>query len=280
MKGIRLQLAFISLAGILPTASAGTMGQADYNNGYYAGVGGSFNAARLRTDTSAVLTATSGFTPLGVLSGSTGEYKNSDHSAAFEAKLGYQQTIQSSPWLWNIEFLYQYSGIKMAASGAEAAPGTRFFLTSNTSFITDELRTNRVETKMNNAFMLPLGLGHLYSRGSIYAAAGPALFKLQHHRFMTSDNLSALYVGTINDFPMTNWLWGGVMQAGLTWFIEPQWFLKMNYSYGLTGKKINSNTVGYAANLNNGLNDGTLRIANRERYTTQSIALSINRMFG
>lgn len=247
--------------------------------GLFIGLGGSYNFVRINSEMSGTLNAISGFPPTGVFWGTTGDYSNKKQAFAPEGQIGYFRHFKDSNWLWGIDFLYQYSRIKKSADGDVNAPGTYIHFINPSVNVTDEVSINSVETKVNHELMLPVFIGYSLTNSFIYLGAGPSLFRTQHNMAPGSDTHSGFYMGDINGFSNTRWVWGSAVQTGMAFYLNPAWFLKLNYSYAQTGHYNVGNSVPFSPEINGGLNKGIVSFNTSHRLIAQEVAVSINRLF-
>ena len=275
MKYVKLSLVALCFNSLCSLAYAGTMGPAAPVNetGFFVGIGASYNYGQLDSDLSVSLNAASGVPPLGVFTGTAGSYNNNDQAFAPEAQVGYFKYFNGSQWLWGLEFLYQYSNLEISTNNVSVLVANPFVN------VTDFIRAGQIRTNVDNTLMLPVFIGHSFMNGFVYAGVGPALFDTTQTVSNSNDIFSALYIGNINKFSESEWIWGGVAQAGIAYYVNPTWFLKLNYSCAFTGNYNRNNTVAYAAGINNGLNSGTMTFNTQENLVTQEVALSINKVF-
>jgi hypothetical protein len=136
-----------------------------------------------------------------------------------------------------------------------------------------------LRTNVNDTLMLPVFIGHSFMNGFVYAGAGPSVFCTTQKISTVEDTTSALYFGTINNMNNSQWIWGGAVQASLAYYVNPTWFLKLNYTCAFTGNYTVNNATVFSPGVNNGLNGGTLALSTREKLVTQEVALSINKVF-
>lgn len=281
MKHTGLLLSALSLA--ISSTFAGSSGTASSTptnqTGFFLGLGGAYNMARINSDTSGILNAISGFPPTGLFWGATGSYSDTKQAFAPEGQVGYFQPFNGSNWLWGIEFLYQYSRIKTTTYGGSMAPGTYINLINPNENITNEVNISAIRSKIHDELMLPVFIAHSLTRSFIYLGVGPSLFRAQHDIYPSSDALSGFYMGDINGFSNTKWVWGGAVQAGIAYYINPAWFLKLNYSYARTGHYKESHFAPFSPEVNGGLNAGIVYFNTSHRIIAQEVAVSINKVF-
>lgn len=275
MDRIRLLLAF-GMLGISSWAHAGEGGAVSSlvmnPTGYYLGLGGSYNQARVKSNTWSVLDATSGMPPTGHFSGAGYDHYSSAQVFSPQIQAGYFQNFSGSNWLWGIELLYQYS-----KAGAKSRDSTvnLINLPVNT---TDAIGTD-IQTKVNSAFVLPAFIGHSFANSFIYLGVGPSLVRIHDTVYASSDDFSGYYIGTLNSFSDIHWRWGGAVQAGMAYSLNPSWFLKLDYTYTAIGRYDRNNFIAFSQENNGGLNAGTVSFNTRQRLATQDVALTINKLF-
>ena len=248
------------------------------HTGLFIGLGGSYNWAKVNANTSGTLNAISGIPSLGIMSGTTGSYSNSAQALAPLGKIGYIQNFTNSNWLWGIDFLYQYSEIKIRSYGNDMDPGTSITLLNSTANTTDKITMATMQIKVSDTFLLPVFLGHSFKNYFVYLGVGPYLFKTQYNVYDSTDMLSAHYIGKVDKFADTKWMWGGLAQTGFAYYLSQTWFLDINYTYAITGEYSTEFSSTFAPAVNGGLNSGTLNFSNNQRLVNQEIALSINKI--
>ena len=277
----RIGFVFALLLSI-PLAFSGTLGTTSSpsnQTGFFLGVGGGYNAVRSTVDTSGILSATAGMPPLGTFAGKMGSSSHTQRKFAPEVQAGYLQHINHSDWLWGFEFLYQYSRIKHRIQDHSWSAGAGLNLLNTTQDTADELRISAIQTRVRDEFALPIFIGHSFTNSFLYLGAGPSLFNTKYNMYSSSDELSGYYIGVIDGFSNSKWVWGSTIQAGMAYYLNPSWFLKLNYAYSVTGKHKTKNAKLFLAELNGGLNDGLVLFKTSQRITAQEIALSINKVF-
>lgn len=256
---------------------AGTQGEVSptslNQDGFFLGVGGSYNNGQVSADTSLTLTAANGFPPLAVFAGSTGSYKQTAQRFSPEAQLGYFKYLSASQWLWGVEFLYQYSNLSLNAIDFST------LLASPSTIVRDTLQLGGVRNDINHSLMLPFFLGHSYSKGFVYGGIGPSVFYTTQRVAYVDESHSANYIGIINGLAKSQWVPGGAAQVGLTYYLNPSWFLKINYTCAFSGNYSINKEVAFVDGVNNGLNSGSLTLNTRQSLITQEAALSINKLF-
>ncbi len=276
---------FVSALSVLfssSIANAGTIGAAETSlsqTGFFIGAGGSYNIIRSNANTSGTLNAISGLPPLGTFTGTTGSYTITQKNISPEVQAGYFQHISHSNWLWGAEFFYQYSQNGQTIYGEPQDPGAFINLLSPGINTRDEITFSAVQMNTHHQLALPIFLGRIFANSFIYLGGGPALIRTKLKVYSSDDTLSGYYAGTINGFSNAKWLWGGAVQGGLAYYVAPTWFLKLNYTYSVTGQYKTANSMSFSPSINEGFNTGLVAFQTSQRITAQELALSINKVF-
>lgn len=266
--GLMSSLAFAGTLGAVSAASAN-------QTGLFIGLGGSYNVARLDANLLGTLNVTGGFPPLGIFSGGRESFHNRAEDFSLEAQAGYFKHFPGSEWLWGLEFLYQYTNLKIKAPGSIYA----LDLSNPAASTTDTLSIAAIYAKVNDTLMLPAFIGRSYKNSFIYAGIGPALLNTQQKIAELSDTDSAYYLGSMEGISKRKWIWGGAVQAGMAYYVNSSWFFKLNYSCAFTGNYTIEKNVAFTPELNHGFNSGTLRFYSRQSLVSQEVALSLNKVF-
>ncbi|CDZ79315.1 Opacity protein antigens [Legionella massiliensis] len=279
MKHIGLAVSAFGLSSLISLANAGDMGAEPLNKtGLFLGVGGGYNQIEIKTKTLGVLNAQDGFPPLGLYTGES-NYSKTKEAFAPEAKIGYFSHFANSNLLWGLEFLYQYSGVKIKTTRDKLGSGAAIQLADPTQNVTDFLSMNPVKTRVHTEFMLPVFLGYSLANSFLYAGVGPAVFQLKRTVGRINDESSGLFIGNAAGFSNSEWIWGGAARAGIAYYLNPSWFLNLNYSYSFTGNTHLNNRKLFTPAINTGLNSGSIAFNTRQRLNAQTISLSINKVF-
>lgn len=250
-------------------AHAGTMGKSQFS-GMYLGFGGSYAYAHMEANSSANLNALSGFPPLALFSGITGNYNQSDASVSPDVYAGFLHPF-TSEWLGGVELNYNYSRTGFTYLGA-------FEVAAPSVGVTDQLRLNPLKNKVTSNLKMPFSIGRSFNNSFFYLGAGPAVFQVQQQLSVT-DALSGFYLGSIERLSQQQWVWGGAVDAGLAYYLNPTWFLKVNYSYARTQNYTMNQSGSFSRQVNGGLNGGTFGMATHQQIKIHDLALSLNKLF-
>lgn len=268
-------IGLLALYLLISTASAGSGGEIGSPNlgGFFVGIGAAYDTLQIKSNTSAELHVISGFPPLGLFYGARGAYDDSVDRVAPMAQAGYFRSFNDNGWLWGLKFLYKNSQLEVTRN----TTSIHFF--NPVENVNNELVVEGFQTKMEHQLMLPLFIGHSFRNSFLYLGAGPSLQNVEHSVFQSTDNDSAFYIGNLNGFSQEKWLWGGAVQAGMAYYLNPSWFLMLDYTYSKTKKYNQNHLVSFSPEVNNGLNSGFMSFNSNQRFTTQSVSLSINKVF-
>lgn len=242
--------------------------------GLFIGLGGGYSWSQINAETSATLNSISGTPPNVIFTGSSDNFKDKSQDVFPEARLGYFGHFSTGPWLWGVQLLYQYLGAEIKTNNQN------IHLKNASVATTDQIIINDAKTKVTDAFILPVFVGYSIKDSFIYLGIGPSLFKTEYDLDNVADNHSAFYIGNINQFSdTTTWMWGGAVQAGIAYYLNPTWFLNLSYLYSITGEYTTNHSATFASDVNGGLNNGNLQLKNQQRFTTQEVGISINKIF-
>ena len=127
-------------------------------------------------------------------------------------------------------------------------------------------------------------VGHSFEQSFIYFGAGPSLSRTQSSLngvigFADLNGVHTNITGLADSFASSSWVFGGAAVIGATYFLDRFWFLDFSYTYA----SMLVQTTGFSAPFSSssfGYTDtGTLSGTYSGRVITQSVALSINRVF-
>ncbi|MFO0993636.1 MAG: hypothetical protein U1E67_17080 [Hyphomicrobiales bacterium] len=85
--------------------------------------------------------------------------------------------------------------------------------------------------------------------------------------------------GTPLDLSGSKWMWGGAVQAGITYFVGNSWFVDLNYTFARSGKYKLEYSAPFTNLVNGYTYSGTVGVENQDTITSQSVSLTINMMF-
>jgi hypothetical protein len=260
------------------------------DSAFYLGIGGSFNSVDFNSqsiEATGLSNAYDKTTGAFLSSGSAGGPPvnlgmGSQTGFAPGAQAGYFKHFQDSKWLWGAKFSYNGLGLSSTAQNFLIPQSGSYGASSFTGNAT--VRT--FKTNISHQFALMPFIGHSFDNSFIYAGAGPTVSQINTN----IDNLIGFadikgnvtdISGTPQNFSSSQWVVGGAVTVGATYFLDASWFIDANYNIAMTP----SQTANYSSTFNNTNGNtninytGSLIGSSTGKTTTQTISISINRAF-
>lgn len=289
---MRSALLKLSTLGLALTSLA--IAQADVpDSGFFAGVGGSYNSMKASEALSGIgISNVYDDTGLLVASGTAGGPASpldlSQSTFAPLIQTGYFSHFTNSNMLWGVKFFYQY--LNATPSSNATVPQTGEFTPRNgdPNQFTGYVTIGSVQTKITHEFALIPFIGRSFQNSYIYLGAGPAFFRTTTN---LNDGIGYAQIGTSLDdltgqpvsFSNPRWVWGGAAELGMTYFLNPTFFLDLNYTLAITQNyTINDSglfTSSFVTNGHSYSSAGTFYMSDSQHEIIQSIMLSINKAF-
>ena len=255
--------------------------------GWFAGLGGSVNGVNFDQDMFAngVGNVYSGTTLVatGAAGGPANPRENTEWIFAPGAQLGYFGHFGASNWMWGGKVVYRY--VDATATTRDIAPQAGVLQTlSGPDSFTGNVVIGSYRTKLDHEIAFMPFIGRSFARSSIYLGAGPALFRTETIiddavGFADVNGMHADATGAPLDFSSSQWVWGGAAQIGLTYYLDRDWFLDVNYTYARSKKFKNDFSAPFASTSLGYYDVGTLFVSPSQRVTDQSVSVTINRRF-
>ena len=195
---------------------------------------------------------------------------------------GYFEHFQSSQWLWGAKFGYNGLG--------QSSTTNSFLIPQYGSYGATPFTGNAVvqsfKTNIAHQFSLIPFIGHSFEKGFVYAGAGPTLSQINTN----IDNLIGFadikgertdISGAPQNFSSSQWVVGGALTVGATYFLDASWFIDVNYNISTTPNQ----TANYSSTFNNTNGNtnvnysGSLIGSSTAKTTTQAVIISINKAF-
>ena len=254
---------------------------------WFVGLGGSFNTVNFDQDmfASGVSRVFQGETLVGVgqAGGPANPRQDTQSTFAPAAQLGYFAHFAESNWLWGAKFHYRYPDATATTPDIVPQVGMLETVSGSDSF-TGNVVIGSYRTRLNHELAFIPFIGHSFARSYVYLGAGPALFET-HTKidnaigFANVNGMRGDVTGAPVNFASSQWIWGGVAQIGLVYFLDHDWFLDLNYSYARTEKFTSDFSAPFASTSSGFQTNGTLFVSPSQRVTDQSFTVSINRRF-
>lgn len=197
-------------------------------------------------------------------------------------QLGYFQKLKDSNYLWGIKFSYSYLGGTTATNDYIRVP--QYGSYSNGTPFTGNAIASSYQKTINHQFALIPYFGQAFDRGTIYAGIGPTFSQVSTKinnlvGFADINGNRTDISGTPQNFSASQWVWGGAVMLGGTYYLDKSWFLDFSYTYSMTQNKTASyNSTFYNPSSPNTYS-GSLIGSSTGTATVQSVTLTINKVF-
>lgn len=259
------------------------------NSAFFAGFGGSFNSVKFTDQNiyaqgvSAVFTD-GGFYAGGAAGGSTSPGFGTEETFAPGVQAGYFDHFGNSQWLWGAKFSYNRLGAE-AESEHIAVPQDGGFTGGNTDTFSGNVMVRSYQTKIENQIALMPFVGRSFDKSYVYFGAGPTLSQVKStltgvtgFAYINEEHYDI--TGTPSSFAETNdWVWGGAVTAGATYFFTPNWFIDASYTFSKTKTKTNDFSTPFSTSVDEYTDVGILSGNYGTSTNTQTFTVSINRAF-
>ncbi|MCJ8143049.1 outer membrane beta-barrel protein [Ancylobacter sp. A5.8] len=278
------------VAGAAPAAAAPpTSTSLVPDSAFFIGAGASFNATRFSDQNlyaQGVSTISQNGVPIGAgyAGGNVDPGFGTEYSIAGAVQLGYFQHFQASDWLWGVKLTYNYLGTE-AETGPIAVPQSGAFTGPSSASFTGNVVGGSYSSRVDNQFSLVPFLGRSFDWGFVYLGAGPTLSRVRYDfnnvvGFADINGVHYDITGRPDDSSSKDWVVGGEVIVGATYFLSESWFVDLSYSYTVTGNTSKGYSGPFSTTARGGFEDvGILSGTFSGASSTQSIMVSINRVF-
>ncbi|WP_431301490.1 outer membrane protein [Sediminicoccus sp. BL-A-41-H5] len=260
-------------------------------SGLYIGAGGSINVARFDTQNTYFAGVSDAFqNGVRVLSGAAeGPARNpigSDVAAAPNAQIGYYRNFRDSRWLWGAKASYSYLGASASASNS-LLPQFGGFTTTDGTYVpfTGNGVARSYQMRAQHQVTLTPFLGYTTDRGFLYLGGGPTLTRIQTDvngliGFADINGQVTNVSGPPQNFSSAGWVWGGMVIAGVTWFLTPDWFLDFAYTASATQRQSGVHNSPFINTADpRGVTQGSVFLSTSGGVVIQGATLTLNRRF-
>ncbi|KTD10824.1 hypothetical protein Lgra_1790 [Legionella gratiana] len=284
----------LSALAFSSTVFSGSMGSISSlkDKGFFVGIGGSYSSVNLEKQTlwgKGVNSAYLGpiLTSTGSASGYSDPFYQNENLFSPQGQVGYFQHFTASPNFWGIKFIYDYLNAHFSDNNMTIAQaGSNYnVITGVTTDFTGNYLVDSVQTSVNHELLLLAFIGHSFQNINIYLGGGPVVFGMQSNIYNLvgyadyKGNPGTDISGAPVNLSQSMWEWGGAAQLGLTYFLNPSWFLDFNYTYARTGR----NTIKYVSPFTNQIGPdhlvGTSYINPSQQVAAQSFSITMNKLF-
>lgn len=261
------------------------------NSAFFGGFGGSFNSTRF-TDQNVYAQGVSAvfqddsqsLFALGAAGGSTSPGFGNESTFSPALQGGYFGHFGNSPWIWGAKLSYNYLGAE-AKSENIAVPQAGGFIGGSASSFTGNVVIRSYETKIQNQILLTPFVGRSFDRSYFYFGAGPTLSQVKSTLsgvvgFADINGTHYDITGTPDSFSTTNnWVYGGAVTAGATYFLTPSWFIDASYTFAKTRTRTNDFSTPFSTTTDGFTDAGILSGNYGTSTSTQTVSVSLNRAF-
>ena len=216
-------------------------------------------------------------------------FHNTSNTLAPELQAGYFKHIKNTQNLYGIKFSYQYLGSTATNSNLYIPQlGEMVSSTGTTSSLFGYVNGDSIQVTTSHEFNLLAVIGRSLGNKYFYLGAGPALFNMRSKNYDSIgyaeyEGVTVDVTGLVNYSSPPVWAWGGAAQLGMTYFINPTWFIDASYTYAATGNNMKPHEQAFANSSSIGnvnyTASGTLFTKDTLRVNNQTLALSINKVF-
>ena len=281
------------LAALLPALTAqGAQAQTLPAQAFYLGLGGAYADADFgRQDVFAVGTSDvyegGTLVATGTAAGPA-RFSMPDASGLAPAlQGGYFRQAPGGDWVWGTKLSYAYLDASASLRDVRMPQAGEFttVATGEVTPFTGNAVAQSYETGVTHQFALMPFAGRTFERGFFYLGAGPTLSRVETEigglvGFADIDGVRQDISGPPQDFSSSDWVWGGAVTVGVTYFVSEQLFLDLSYAYGRTRTyegDYSSSFVNPAADGRT--TEGTLVGSSSRRLETQVVAFTLNWAF-
>ncbi|MCD6046792.1 MAG: hypothetical protein K0S08_439 [Gammaproteobacteria bacterium] len=257
-------------------------------SGFFVGLGGGYNSVNF--DQTLDLTGTSNvysgptLVSYGEATGPADPFNTTQNTFAPNVQLGYYKFLTNSNTLWGVKFIYQHLDATVTDPNLVVPQFGTLTNVSGSDTFTGHATIGSTQTSINHELALMPLIGHGFKNSYIYFGAGPALFETKTNIYDVTGYADVNGVhydisGTPQNFSSSKWMWGGAAQIGMSYYIDPTWFLDMDYTYTITKHYTTNYTSSYASAFSTYTDTGMLYGSANQRIISQGVTLSINKAF-
>lgn len=288
-------MAILGLAGASGAAAQAPAG--DFvvpTQGLYIGAGGAFNITRFGTQNVYALGLSDVYqngvrVSSGSAAGPARVPLGTETGFAPAAQIGYFQNFAESRWLWGVKASYSYLGTTASTPNAllpQAGAFTDARTGASTPFLGNAV-VRSFDQKAEHQITLTPFIGHSHQRGFLYLGGGPTLTRLSTQMnglvgFADINGNRSEISGPPQNFSSAAWVWGAMFVAGVTYFVDSDWFLDVTYTASTTQRQTGQyfSTFTNAGGPGGSVTTGSL-IGNSSSapLVSQGAMLTLNRRF-
>ncbi len=169
-------------------------------------------------------------------------------------QFNYFNHFGDSDWMWGAKGSYTYLN-SAASTPLVLIPQFGAFndtAIGNSSPFYGTYTVGQYQTRINHQFALTPYLGRSFDNGFVYVGGGPSLSQLQTNLnnmlgIRNSQGQPVNQTGIATNAQNSLWVFGGAATAGITYFLNPSWYIDFNYTFSQTRSATNYYLGWYAA---------------------------------
>lgn len=258
-------------------------------SGFFTGLGSSYDSAKVDRYYSAAgisdIYLNGVLVSYGQAGGPTTPFHETNTTFAPLAQLGYYRHFSDTNWLWGGKLFYQYEKLTFTQNGIETPQYGSFKQVGGSSgTFLGHVVTQSFQTSINHELALLPFFGYSFTRSYVYLGLGVSVFQVSSkiYNVVGFADLNGVHVdvsGTPTNFTKSEWMWGGIGQLGVDYFLNSSWFLDICYTYTITGLNTFTNSALFASEELGYTDTGTLYVRAKQRVNVQGLTVSINKVF-
>jgi hypothetical protein len=261
------------------------------HNGLFLGLGSSYNSVKVDQHLSGLSVSNvfsgSSLVAFGQAGGEANPFHDTVSTFAPQAQMGYFHRFSDSHWFLGCRAAYQYLGVTLTENNLDSFQTGTYTTVSGSDVFTGHLVVGSSQTHVDHEiFALPF-FGYFFNESSVYLGGGASLFGTEYDLygvtgFARINGATSDIIGPPENFSNSKWIWGGIAQIGWIYPFASTWFLDLNYSYAATGKATMKDSSSFANTLVSGIvytETGAAYLTTTQRITTQSLTVTINKLF-
>jgi hypothetical protein len=255
---------------------------------FFAGLGGSFNSTEfgkqnLYAQGVSVISQAGVPVAFGSAGGPMTPTFDTASTFAPTAQFGYFRHFSNSQWLWGAKFSYSYLNAGSTEDNV-VVPQVGSFTSSTPDTFTGNVVVRSYETGIRHQLSFMPFVGRSFERSFIYLGAGPSLSQLESDLdgmigFAAINGTHVNITGDPSNFSSDPWVFGGSAVVGMTYFLNPSWFLDLNYSFAITDVYTSDFSAPFSSSTDGYDDVGIISGDYSGRAITQSLRFSINKAF-
>lgn len=258
-------------------------------SGFYIGLGGCYNSAKLDQYPSASGISNVYLSNTLIASGEAGgpavPFHQTNTSFAPFAQIGYSTPFCCNELIGGLKLFYQYLGSTVTNANLNAQPVDSFTNTAaapaSTSFIGNAV-VQSAQTTVHHQWALVGFVGRRLMKGQVYLGLGPSLMRahlnmLRAIGYVDVNGTHTDVTGLSTNFYNEKSLLGVISQIGMSHSLSPTLFLDINYSFSISGKYSFNDAAPFSSSTGAFTDTGTLYVNASQRITSQGVMASINK---